>query len=147
MTAVSISSPANMTAVFIRCFFCAAASFSAFLDLYSVSLSPSCTNSIRLNKEPAMGLLYEDPMLFVHALSSLITNNKNTLGPLFEGRQGLMPDIVEDHLMHRYTDQTISKEMYIKIRFCVGGAMRILSDKDGESLTDDVVFLIQKVMN
>ena len=100
-----------------------------------------------LAAEPAMDLLYDDSATFVRALSSLITDNMAVLGPLFAERKGLMLDIVEENLMERYADENTPLAMQAKIRFCGGGAMRLLSGKDGISMTDEVIRLINKIMN
>lgn len=98
-----------------------------------------------LDSEPALSLLYENPGDFVGSLNRLYTDHKETLGPFFEKNQELMVDIVEKRLLKIYAGEKNPEMSEIQVRFCVGGAMRILSAPEGEKNTTEVVEIIKGI--
>ena len=100
-----------------------------------------------LDKEPALLYLYENPAQFVLALNDLYKRNGVYLNSIFVNRKGLMVDIIERKLLKLYLDKKMPELTETRIKFCVGGAMRILSENNNNAHVEEVVKLIMKVIN
>ena len=78
-----------------------------------------------MENEPRMDLLYCDTAAFINGLVDMFKTSGRDVIPLFPGWQSMV-DVIEKIILERYCSEETSQEESMKLKFCIGGALRLV---------------------
>lgn len=121
--------------------------YTHYLDMIDLH-EQICQRTIQelLKDKKGISSLLTNPALLVHTLFQLTRENHEQLHRLFHRHRWYMTDLVEEEILKHYITDTSLAKLEQQIRFCIGGALRILALDHSETKVEEVIELIEKVL-
>lgn len=98
-----------------------------------------------MENRPELHRLFSDPEAFVFAANDLFTSHSKELHYFFHSPADMI-DYIEQEILRLYISEDTEPQLDSKIRFCVGGALRLLLYTHSSNALRTTIDLVKRVL-
>lgn len=98
-----------------------------------------------MKDNPNLNRLFYDIEAFVRSLIHIFTEHMSEIRVLFNSDSEVI-DCIEQEILDIYIHSETQPALALKLRFCIGGALRLLSYTTDEATVKETVSLLAKVL-
>lgn len=99
-----------------------------------------------LDKCPDIEKMLTDTKTFVNSAYNLFLENQKMFFKLYENNIHALVDDIESELLKKFSDIGVSQDTEFAIRFCIGGALRLLISNQGEEQLNRTFKLVERFL-
>ena len=103
------------------------------------------TNTLAQN--PHIDKIQTETPMFVYSILGAFIEQMATIEKLYGSDTFALVNDVESVLMERFAEDLVDKDYVLSIRFCIGGAFRLLAFENDPNSVRKTVELIERVLN
>ena len=100
-----------------------------------------------LNHNPYIDKIETETRTFIYAILASFVDKVGTIEKLYGDDLNALVNDIECVLMERFAESSVSEDRILSIRFCIGGAFRLLAENRDLPRVQKTVALIERVMN
>jgi len=99
-----------------------------------------------LDRCPHIEQMLTDTKAFVNSTYNLFLKNQKMFFKLYENNVNALVDDIESELLKKFSDIGVSEDTEFAIRFCIGGALRLLISNQGQEQLNKTFKLVERFL-
>ena len=100
-----------------------------------------------LTQNPYIDKIQSETRTFVYSILNAFVEEMSTVERLYGDDMHALVNDIESVLMERFIQNSVDEDYELSIRFCIGGAFRLLALEKNVSRIQKTVELIERVLN
>ena len=100
-----------------------------------------------LTQNPSIDKIQSDTRAFVYSILASFMEKMSTIEKLYGDEPHALVNDVETVLMERFVQSAANEDYVFAIRFCIGGAFRLLARENNPTSIQKTVELIERVLS